>query len=141
MASKIFLDANVCIDFLLQRKGFEPSEEIFERILSGELKAYTSPAIIHIIAYFLKKVHEIKVVKNVLLNLLTDIKVIDSNHEVTVAAVNSNMTDIEDALEYYTAIHHKMDYFISLDKHLQKAVTPMLPIYSPAAFLKLNKND
>ena len=135
MAFKLFLDANVCIDFLLQRKGYEPSEQIFDRVVSGEWNAYTSPAIIHIISYFLKKVHPNTIVKTLVLNFLKSVTVIDCTHEVAINAVNSQMTDIEDALQYYTAMHHKIDYFISLDKNLIKSGIPVLPIYSPQEFL------
>ena len=136
MASKIFLDANVCIDFLLQRKGYEPSEQVFEKIVSHEFRAYTTPAIIHIISYFLKTVHPTTIVKTLVLNLLANVQLIDCNHEVAVNAVNSQMEDIEDALQYYTAMHHKIDYFISLDKELIKSAIPILPIYTPAQFLQ-----
>lgn len=136
MAYKLFLDANVCISFLLQRQGYEPSEQIFERVVSKQIKAYTSPAIIHIVSYFLKKVHPINIVKESILNLLANVRVIDCNHEVAINAINSQMSDIEDALQYYTAMHHQIDYFISLDKDLIKSAIPNLPIYTPEEFLK-----
>jgi hypothetical protein len=46
------------------------------------------------------------------------------------------MTDIEDALQYYTALHHKLDVFISSDKQLQKSAISSLPVYTPEEFLK-----
>ncbi len=137
MAFRLFLDANVCLTFILQRQGFESSELIFERIGSGEFKGYVSPAIIHIIAYFLAKVHQRRIVKTLILNLLANVTDIDCNHEIAINAINSQMTDIEDALQYYTAMHHKMDYFISLDKNLIKSAIPFLPVYSPEDFLEL----
>lgn len=136
MVSKIFLDANVCIDFLLQRKGYQTVNQLFERIISQEYRAYTSPAIIHIIAYFLRKVHKPDTVKALVLNLLSDVQVVDCNHETAIHAVISEMNDIEDALQYYTAMHHKMDFFISLDKNLIKSAIPILPVYPPEQFLK-----
>ena len=72
-----------------------------------------------------------------MLSLLSDVEVIDSNHQTTVAALHSKINDIEDALQYYTAIQHKLDYFITMDKKLQKSGIPNLPIYSPEEFLKL----
>ncbi len=45
------------------------------------------------------------------------------------------MSDIEDALQYYTAMHHKLDYFISRDKGLKKAAIPVLPVCSPEEFI------
>ncbi|HEX8377276.1 MAG TPA: putative toxin-antitoxin system toxin component, PIN family [Pedobacter sp.] len=136
MVSKIFLDANVCLSFLLQRKGYEPSESIFERVILNQYKAYTSPAIIHIIAYYLRKIHSSEITKKLIISLLSTVKVIDCNHEITIIAVNSQMTDIEDALQYYTAMHHQIDHFISLDKNLIKSAIPVLPVYSPEDFLK-----
>jgi len=47
------------------------------------------------------------------------------------------MTDIEDALQYYTALHHKIDFFITEDKDLQKSAIPNLPVYSSQDFLNL----
>lgn len=47
-----------------------------------------------------------------------------------VATLNSRMIDIEDASQYYTALHHKMDVFIRGDKDLKKAAIPSLPVDS-----------
>jgi predicted nucleic acid-binding protein len=136
MVFKLFLDANVCIDFLLQRKGYESSERVFEKIVSSECKAYTSPAIVHIVAYFLRKVYPLDTVKLTILNLLANVRIIDCSHETAIVAVNSQMTDIEDALQYFTAMEHKMDCFISLDRDLIKASLPSLPVLTPEEFLK-----
>lgn len=74
--------------------------------------------------------------KELLLTLLADITVIDLPHEIAVSALHSRITDIEDALQYYTAIHHKLDYFISCDKQLQKQGIPALAVYMPEDFLE-----
>ncbi len=140
MGSKIFLDANICLDFLLQRKGFEAADAIFERIIRREVKACITPAIVHIIAYFSKKIHSVDTVKKILLKLLLHVEVIECSHEVTITAIASAMPDIEDALQYYTAIHHKVDYFVSHDKGLKKEAIPVLPVYSPDEFLGLFYN-
>ena len=68
--------------------------------------------------------------------LRADVYDIDISHEITFNTLHSKIKDIEDALQYYTALHNKLDYFISLDKKLQKAAIPMLPIYTPEEFLK-----
>lgn len=136
MAFKIFLDANVCLDLLLRRENYLHSKKIFERILTGDFKAFITPSIVHIIAYILPKYYDRNLIKNIVLGLLKNVRVIDCNHEITINAINSQMTDIEDALQYYIAMHHKVDCFVSLDKNLAKAAIPILPIYSPEEFLK-----
>lgn len=136
MVFKLFLDANVCLDLLLRRENYSDSKKIFERISSGNFKAFITPSIVHIIAYILPKYYDKSVVKNIVLDLLKSVRVVDCNNEITINAVNSQMADIEDALQYYTAMHHKIDYFISLDKDLIKSAIPILPIYTPAQFLQ-----
>ena len=39
-------------------------------------------------------------------------------------------------LQYYIAMHHKVDYFITQDKDMQKESIPTLPVYTPEEFLK-----
>jgi len=53
-----------------------------------------------------------------------------------VNALHSKITDIEDALQYFTAMHYNIDYFISRDKILQKQSSPTLPVYTPKEFLE-----
>ena len=43
------------------------------------------------------------------MTLLTDIYVIDISNEITLNALHSKVKDMEDALQYYTALHHKVD--------------------------------
>ena len=45
------------------------------------------------------------------------------------------MDDIEDALQYYTALHHRLDYFVTRDKGLKKAAIAVLPVCSPEEFI------
>ncbi len=136
MAFKIFLDANILLDFTLKREKFEISKQLIQCIIDGEFQAFVTPSIVHITGYWLSKSYGNNKAKKILLELLTDIQVIDCNHTVTINALNSAMADIEDALQYYTALHHKMDFFITRDKHLQQLAIPSLPVYSADEFLK-----
>ncbi len=73
--------------------------------------------------YWLTKAYSIDLSKEILLTLLNDVKVVD--------------IDPEDAIQYYTALYHKVDFFISDDKKLQRQAFPSLPIYSIESFLKM----
>jgi len=137
MASKIFVDANVLLDFSLKRDNYSVSKQLIKLIIDGELQAFITPSIVHITGYWLIKAYGADKAKQILLQLLTDIQVIDCNHAVAINALNSKMTDIEDALQYYTALHHKIDFFITEDKDLQKSAIPNLPVYSSQDFLNL----
>ena len=135
MASKVFLDANILLDFTLKRDEYEQSRKIIEVAVNGTIQAFITPSIVHIAGYWLTKAYGNAKAKELLLTLMADVTVIDLPHEIVLNALHSKITDIEDALQYYTAVHHKLDYFISRDKQLQKQSIPGLPVYTPAEFL------
>ncbi len=135
MASKVFLDANILLDFTLKRNKYEQSKQIIKLAINGDIQVYISPSILHIVGYWLSKSYGNTKAKGILLTLLSDVTIIDLPHEVVLTALHSKISDIEDALQYYTAIHYKLDYFISRDKLLQKQSIPVLPVYTPDEFL------
>lgn len=136
MVFKIFLDANVLLDFLLKRDHYDDAKKIISLVVDGKASAYITPAVVHIVGYWLAKAYGSEKAKQLLLSLLNNVHVIDISHELTVLALNSKIDDIEGALQYYTAIHHQLDYFISDDKKFQKSATPTLPVVAPSHFLK-----
>lgn len=137
MALKIFLDANIILEFVLKRKNFEDVKSIFEIEQNAKIKLYISSSILHIIGYWLTKYLGVDVAKTTLLKLLEHIKVIDSNHEGTLEALKSDFKDIEDAIQYFTALNHKMDYLISFDIDFKKFANSKLPIVDVKDFIKL----
>jgi predicted nucleic acid-binding protein len=141
MAFKIFLDANVLLDFMLKRDNYVDATLLMEKIIVGDFKAFITPSIVHIVSYWLIKIYGISTTKELILQLLADVSVIDIPHEVVLVALHSKMNDIEDALQYYTAIHHRLDYFISGDKQLKKDCIPTLPVLTLKTFLgEINAN-
>ena len=136
MASKIFLDANVLLDYLLIREQYTVSKKIIGHIVFNDFEGFITPSVVHITAYWLSKTYGSSKSKEMILTLLNDIHVIDCTHQTTINALNSNMTDVEDALQYYTALQHGLDCFITLDKKLHKSAIPPLPVYFPDEFVK-----
>lgn len=137
MASKVFLDANIVLDFTLRRESYPVVKQLMEKVIAGEIGACISPSIVHIAGYWLTKAYGSAIAKELLLTLLDDVRVIEIDHDVTLHALNSKIPDIEDALQYYTALHHQLDAFISRDKPLQKAAISSLPVYAPEQFLRI----
>lgn len=136
MAFRVMLDANIILDYTLKRNDYETAKHILSLAVDGSIKAFITPSIIHICGYWLTKAYGQDKAEKLMLTLLADITSIDINHATTIAALHSSLTDIEDALQYYAALHHKLDYFISRDKQLNKKAIPSLPVYTPEQFLK-----
>lgn len=137
MASKIFLDANVLLDLTLKRNDHEQARRIIELAEANQLQLFISTSIIHILGHYLTRFYGHEKAKKLICEILLNVTVIDISHEIVLTALHSKITDIEDALQYYTAIHHKLDYFISGDKQLQKRSIPTLPVFTAQEFLKV----
>src|ERR1700744_3812822 len=136
MAIRVFLDANVLLDFTLKREQYQESKQIMELVINGRIYAHITSSVLHITAYWLTKAYNATTAKEILLSLLTDVTVIDISRETAVVALHSKMTDIEDCLQYYTAIEHKLDYFVTNDKKLKKDGIPLLPVIPPNQLIK-----
>jgi predicted nucleic acid-binding protein len=137
MAFKVFLDANILLDFVLKRDDYQEAKEIIELAVDGKITTFITPSIVHTTGYWFTKIYGAAKAKEILLTLLADVTIIDISHEITLVALHSKIKDIEDALQYYSAIHHKLDYFISRDKQFQKEGIPILPIYTAKEFLQI----
>lgn len=135
MGSRIFLDANVILDQLLKRKAYESTRPLFQSIVNGQVSAFTSPSIIHIIAYWLTKAYGAKDTRKILDTLLNDVYVLELGHDITIQALHSEFHDIEDALQFHTSLFHGMDYFVSGDRKLATMGTSVLPVITPAELL------
>jgi predicted nucleic acid-binding protein len=139
MASKVFLDANFLLDLTLHRSDFENAAFIMRAGIDGEIELVTTPAVLHITSYFLTKAFNLKQAKQIISTLLNNIQVIDCNHTTALMAINSNIDDIEDALQYFAAISHGVDHFISSDKRLKKSALPQLPVLTASEIIDIIK--
>lgn len=58
MASKLFLDANVLLDFTFKREGYSDAKEIIQLVIDGQVQAFITPSIVHIAGYWLTKAYK-----------------------------------------------------------------------------------
>lgn len=138
MAFRVFIDTDILLDFTLKRDTYDTARKLMEWAIRGRIQLFITPSIVLIASYWLTKAYGSVRGKDLLSALLADIQVIDISHEITVNALHSRIGDMEQALQYYTALHHKLDYFITRDKSLDKTASPVLPVCRPEEFIKNN---
>ena len=141
MKQTIFIDTDVVLDFLLDREPFSTfASVVFSQSEANQIKAYISPLTISNCYYILRKLasHN-KVIKNLQkLLLITNITTI-SKQDV-VLALNSAFTDLEDALQHFSAISHtKVDVIIT--RNLKDYKNSEVPIMTPETYLKTKLID
>lgn len=138
MAFRIFLDTDILLDFTLKRDAYDAARQLMEWAVKGRVQIFITPNMVNIVGYWLTKAYGPLKAKELLAALLADIQVIDIGHEITVNALHSRIDNLEQALQYYTALHHKLDYFITRDEALDRAASPVLPVCQPEDFIKNN---
>jgi len=138
MAFRVFLDTDVLLDFTLKRDAYQAARQLMEWAVNGRVQIFITTSIVVIVSFWLTKAYGPVKAKELLAALLADIQVIDIGHEIAVNALHSRIGNVEQALQYYTALHHKLDYFITGDKSLDKAASPVLPVCRPEEFIKNN---
>lgn len=94
MGFKAFEDANLLLDFTLQRDKYVPARDIVQLVIDGTIILYTTPAILHIVAYGVAKAYGNVKAKELPLVLLADLKIIDCDHATALMAINSSFDDI-----------------------------------------------
>ena len=87
--------------------------------------------------YYLQQSYSAELSKALLIEILKIVNIIESSHETIYQALNSSIDDIEDAIHYFAAIRHKMDFVISSDKQFQKVAFSNLPVLS---IIEINKS-
>jgi predicted nucleic acid-binding protein len=140
MANKVFVDANVILDFILKRKQFESAKTLFELAERNRIKLFISSSLLHIIAHWLTKSLGSNISKTTMLSLLNLVQVVEGNHDCAVQSLESKFVDIEDGFQYFIALMNKMDYIISFDKGFQKYSSEKLPIISIDEYLRISGN-
>lgn len=133
----IFLDTNIVIDVLSERKPFSVSSS---KILSlaAENKAifYLSTISYQIINYVLKKGEPRKSIIALLLELESMTVALDVTRAMVKKALNSDFGDFEDAIQYYCAISNsKIDTIIT--RNVKDYRLSSLSVMTPDEFLAI----
>lgn len=137
MTAKIYIDANVLLDTVLNRAGEPYAELIFEQMEQAKIAVHISPIFLHLVYYVACKYREPAKVRTLFIAFLNHAKIIEASQDTVLKALHSPISDVEDAIQYHTAIQHHLDYFISSDKKLMKSALSILPVLTPEAFLRL----
>lgn len=114
-SKKVFLDANVLLEVLLDRKGNDTARRA---ITQNAGRLYVSALTAHLVVHFGQSVVSLPILRQ----FIADYYVVDlSEQDFEWAFINARSTDFEDALQIGTAIRAGCNEFYTLDKGLVKA--------------------
>jgi len=132
--NKIFVDTDVILDLLAQRiPHFHFSAVLFTLAEMKKLELFTSPLILANTFYILRKQLGNDLSKNALRKLRILLRVIDSSETVIDTALNSDFSDFEAAVQYYTALEHGIP--VILTRNLRDYKKASVIVQTPEEFL------
>ncbi len=134
MVNKIFLDTNIIVDVLLERKHeLDAVEEIFKLGEKEKIHLYISESIITNTFYIARK-HRIDTLA-FMREIGKSVNILPFSKDVLYYPIE-NYKDTEDGILYFLALKNKMNYFITRNVKDFTFLFPSLPVMSPTNFLK-----
>ena len=125
----IFLDTNVIIDFLADRRPFSLSAaKIFNYSLQEKVKVFISAVSYNNIYYILRQSLTNKETIKLLDELCEMTEIADVTKAVIKLSLKTDFKDFEDAIQYNCALAtHKIDFIVTRDtKDFKNSILPVL---------------
>src|SRR5690606_1379089 len=135
MNKRIFIDTNVMLDFLGERKPYyEPIAKIATLAEKGKLTMVVSPISFATVNYFLSKFESPQIAREKLRKFRILCEICSLNAQTIEKGLNSIIKDFEDALQYFSATESDCELIITRNrKDFKKS---LLPLMTSDEFLK-----
>ena len=135
MSKVLFVDSDVILDVLEKRERFyEYSAQILSLGDEKKVKLVTTSLAFANIYYLLRKHLGIEKAKESLRKLRIIVDVISVNAKEVDLTLNSELSDFEDALQYFTALDGKMEFIIT--RNVRDYKNPKLIVQTPQQYIE-----
>ncbi len=143
---KVFLDTNIIVEYLEQRREFEAVGRIFSAIEDNKIKAVVSVGCVYTLVYLIrmelkrKYVHrpeQTELLRSTLKTILSLVTVVGVSHKHILEGVNDlSFEDLEDSFQYQSALQAKCDTLITINlRDYRLADLSTIEILSPTEFV------
>lgn len=136
---RIFLDTNILIDFLSDRKPFSnAAASLFEFSISGKIKLYVSAVSYNIVYYILRQSFSNAETIRLLKELTEMVDIVDVTKNIIKESLVSAFKDFEDSIQYNCALSvPKIDLLVTRDeKDYKKSALPVMNPQEAISFLQ-----
>lgn len=135
---RILIDTNVFLDFLQRREPYlQDAISIMElahkNIVEGVIAAHS----ISNMFYILRKDYSIEKRKQLIRAISDVFPIIPINKEIIQKALDDDMDDFEDAIQYECAVFAKVDYIVT--RNVSDYINTSIRAITPKDFLQIEK--
>ena len=139
MMKEVFLDTNIVIDYLTDRKPFSQSVfRLFALAEKGKIRLNISAISFTIVYYVLRKNNSHRAIIQNLMLLSNLCNVLPVNQMIIDKAIKSGISDFEDAVQYYSALQNK-NCSVIISRNTKDFQSSVIKVMLPDEFLKTNK--
>ncbi|MDR3626696.1 MAG: PIN domain-containing protein [Ignavibacteriaceae bacterium] len=115
--TNLFVDSDIILDLLAKREPhYIHAANLFTLIDQNEITAFTSPIVFANLHYILRKPTSNTTALKSLRKLKTLVSILPLDERVIEQSLNSEFTDFEDAIQYFTAVNNKINIIITRNK-------------------------
>ena len=128
MKRKVFVDTDVIFDLLAKRDPFYfAAARLFTLADEGRIQIYISALSLANIHYLISKLTSAKEAKQIIRKFKVLVQVTALDEKIIDLALNSDFSDFEDAIQYYSALQNNIDVLITRNlKDYKKAQISVL---------------
>jgi predicted nucleic acid-binding protein len=135
---EVYLDTDVAFDIVSKRMPhFEVSIKLIELVVHDKIALLIGECSFANLIYLSYDIYKIPDAHSRLSDFVDVCRVINGGKPSFLQALLSKFRDKEDALQYYTALIHGADYFITRNISDYKHANQNLPVYTPENFFKI----
>lgn len=130
---RLFLDTNIVVDLLDRREPFcHDTVRLFSMAYNGQVQLVVSPMTFATASFLLRK-HGHEGVRKLLSNLRQLVGVAATDERTVDDSLASQFQDIEDAMQYYTALHANAEAIIT--RNGKDFTASRLPVMTATEYL------
>ena len=136
----VLLDTNVLLDVLAKREPhYTSSARVWSLIETNQIKGFISAISYNNLFYILCKAKNRATARKALILLRDLFNTVPLDEKIVNMAIDSDFKDLEDAIQYFSAIRIQANCIITRNKSDFKKAD--LPILSPEEFLNIDTKE
>mgnify|MGYP006272558667 CR=1 FL=1 len=133
---RVFLDTNLLLDVLAKREPFyAAAARIWTLAETGACEALVSAISFNNVFYIVRKARDLGAARRALVLLRDIFASVAPDQRILNQAIDSEIADFEDAIQFYSALHAQADYLLT--RNVGDFPDGSLPILAPGEFLAL----
>lgn len=133
---EVFLDTDVAFDIISKRTPhFGNAVHLLELVAKDKITLLIGECSLANLIYLSYDIYKLPDAIARITEFIAACEVINAGKAQVLLALASSFSDKEDALQYFTALHHGADYFLTRNVKDYKNALKNLPVFTPRQFL------